>query len=100
MGEVYLAEDTSLDRKVALKFLPPRLQDDEIAHRRFLLEAKSAAGLDHPFICNIHEVAETEDGQDFIVMEYVEGLTLRDKLADGPLPLKEALRVATEVQRH
>ena len=97
MGEVYLAEDTSLDRKVALKFLPPLLQDDEIAHRRFLREAKSAAALDHPFICNIHEVSETEDGQDFIVMEYVEGLTLQDKLADGPLPLKEALRVATEV---
>ena len=63
MGEVYLAEDTSLDRKVALKFLPPRLRDDEIAHRRFLREAKSAAGLDHPFICNIHEVGETEGGQ-------------------------------------
>ena len=97
MGEVYLAEDTSLDRKVALKFLPESLQDDEIAHRRFLREAKSAAGLDHPFICNIHEVGETEDGQDFIVMEYVEGLTLQGKLADGPLPLKEALRIATEV---
>ena len=81
MGEVYLAEDTSLDRKVALKFLPPLLQDDEIAHRRFLREAKSAAGLDHPYICNIHEVSQTDEGQDFIVMEYVEGLTLQDKLA-------------------
>ena len=97
MGEVYLAEDTSLDRKVALKFLPPRLQDDEIAHRRFVREARSAAGLDHPYICNIHEVSQTDEGHDFIVMEFVEGLTLHDKLAEGPLPLKEALRVAVEV---
>jgi serine/threonine protein kinase/tetratricopeptide (TPR) repeat protein len=97
MGEVFLAEDTSLDRKVALKFLPPLLQDDESAHRRFVREAKAVAALDHPFICNIHEVGETRDGQDFIVMEYVEGRTLRDKLANGPLPVKEALRVAMEV---
>ena len=69
MGEVYLAEDTSLKRKVALKLLPARLQDDEIAHRRFLREAKSAAGLDHPFICKIYEVSQTSDGKDFIVMD-------------------------------
>ena len=97
MGEVYLAEDTSLKRKVALKFLPASLADDEIAHKRFLREAQSAAALDHPFICHIHEVAQTDDGQDFIVMEYVEGLTLKDRLADGPLALKEALTTASEV---
>ncbi len=97
MGEVYLAEDTSLDRKVALKFLPPSLQQDETAHKRFIREAKSAAALDHPFICNIHEVAETEDGRDFIVMEYVEGQTLREELAQSQLRLKDALRVGVEI---
>ena len=76
MGEVYLAEDTSLDRKVALKFLPSQMHSDKLARRRFLREAKAAAALDHPFICNIHEVAETREGQGFIVMEYVEGLRL------------------------
>jgi len=55
---VFLALDTSLDRKVALKFLPPGLQGDEAARQRFLREAKSAAAIDHPFICNIHEVGE------------------------------------------
>ena len=57
MGKVYLAEDTSLKRKVALKFLPEYLQQDDIAHKRFLREARSAAAIGHPFICNIHEVA-------------------------------------------
>ena len=76
MGQVYLAEDTSLERKVALKFLPPALQADPVAHKRFIREAKSAAAIEHPFICNIKEVARTVDGQDFIVMEYVEGQTL------------------------
>jgi formylglycine-generating enzyme required for sulfatase activity len=96
MGEVYLAEDTTLDRKVALKFLPPELRGDEIARRRFLREAKSAAGLDHPFICHIHETGESEDIS-FIVMERVAGQTLRDKLAAGQLSLSEALRIAEEM---
>ncbi len=67
MGEVFLADDTSLHRKVALKFLPPGMQKDDTAHKRFLREARSAAALDHPYICHINEVAET-DGRDFIVM--------------------------------
>jgi len=86
MGQVYLAEDTSLERKVALKFLPEYLQQDETAHKRFIREAKSAAAIDHPFICNIFEVAQTDDGQDFIVMEYVEGQTLKDSLEQGRIP--------------
>jgi len=96
MGEVFLAEDTSLRRRVALKFLPPEMQQDPAAHKRFLREAHSAAALDHPFICGIHEVSEFE-GKDFIVMEYVDGQTLRDRLASGPLPLKEAIQRAGEV---
>ncbi|MDA2923932.1 serine/threonine protein kinase [Acidobacteria bacterium AH-259-L09] len=96
MGEVFLAQDTSLDRKVALKFLPEFLQEDPIACKRFLREAKSAAALDHPYICKIYEVGEAE-GKDFIAMEYVPGETLRDRLARGPLPFKEALQKAAEV---
>jgi len=96
MGEVFLAQDTTLDRKAALKFLPEELQQDSIARKRFLREAKSAAALDHPFICHIHEVGEVE-GKSFISMEYVQGETLKDKLAAGPLPLKDALEKATEV---
>ncbi|MDA2925766.1 protein kinase [Acidobacteria bacterium AH-259-G07] len=96
MGEVFLAHDTSLDRKVALKFLPEFLQEDPTAKKRFLREAKSAAALDHPFICHIHEVGEAE-GNDFISMEYVQGETLKEKLADGPLPLKDVLQKATEI---
>jgi serine/threonine protein kinase len=82
---------------VALKFLPETLQQDEIARKRFVREAESAAVLDHPYICTIHEIAQTGDGQDFIVMEYVEGWTLKEALAKGPLPLNESLRVGVEV---
>ncbi|MDA2924270.1 serine/threonine-protein kinase [Acidobacteria bacterium AH-259-L09] len=96
MGEVFLAQDTSLDRKVALKFLPDFMQEDPTARKRFLREAKSAAALDHPFICKIYEVGEA-DGKDFIAMEYVQGTTLKDKLAEGALALKDALRKATEI---
>src|SRR5512139_448887 len=85
MGEVFLADDTSLHRKVALKFLPPEMQKDAAAHKRILREAHSAASLDHPFICHINEVAEAE-GQDFIVMEYIDGQSLKDRLERGPLP--------------
>ncbi len=79
MGEVFLAQDTTLDRKVALKFLPEEMQQDSNAKKRFLREAKSAAALDHPFICHIHEVGEVE-GKSFIAMEYIQGTTLREKL--------------------
>ncbi|MEJ2082909.1 MAG: serine/threonine-protein kinase [Acidobacteriota bacterium] len=96
MGEVYLAEDTSLQRKVALKFLPASLADDELARKRFLREAVSAAALDHPFICHTHEIIR-HDSRDVIVMEYVEGRTLQQCLAAGPLPLKQALRIASEI---
>ena len=96
MGEVYLAQDTTLDRKVALKFLHEELEQDTTARKRFLREAKSAAALDHPYICHIHEVGEVE-GKSFISMEYIQGATLQEKLAQGPLPLKDALERAVEV---
>jgi len=96
MGEVFLADDTSLHRQVALKFLPPGLQQDAAARRRFLREAHSAAALDHPFICHINEVAES-GGRDVIVMEYVEGQSLKDRLEQGPLSVSEALPIAIEV---
>lgn len=96
MGEVYLAEDTILGRKVALKFLPEIMQKDPVAQKRFLQEAKAAAGLDHPYICHIHEIGEAE-GKQFIVMEYVAGENLMDLLQKGSLPLKQTLRIALEV---
>jgi serine/threonine protein kinase/tetratricopeptide (TPR) repeat protein len=96
MGEVYLAQDTVLDRKVAIKFLPEEMQQDTSARERFLREAKSAAALDHPFICKIFETGEAE-GKAFIVMEYVEGVTLRDKIEEQPLHLRDSLRVALEI---
>jgi serine/threonine protein kinase len=96
MGGVYLAEDTGLKRKVALKFLPDYLQQDEVAQKRFLREAQSAAALDHPFICNIFEVGEA-DGKNFIAMEYVKGQTLKEKLLEGPVPLKQTLQIGMEI---
>ncbi len=96
MGEVYLAQDTSLDRKVALKFLPQEMRQDEAARERFLREAKASAALDHPYICQIHEVDEI-DGKDFMAMEYVQGVTLEDKLREGPLSLEDALQTAAKI---
>ena len=96
MGEVFLAQDTTLDRKVALKFLPEELEQDSTARNRFLREAKSAAALDHPYICHIHEVGEVE-GKSFISMEYIQGETLSRKLTEGPLPLKNVLQMAIEI---
>ncbi len=96
MGEVFLADDTSLHRKVALKFLPHEMQQDAGAHKRLLREARSAAALDHPFICHINEVAEF-DGQDFIVMEYVEGRSLKDRLVQALLSPEDALQITIEV---
>ena len=97
MGEVYLAQDTGpLDRKVALKFPSQEMQQDPMARQRFLREARSAAALDHPYVCHIHEVGEDGD-QSFISMEYVAGHSLKDRLAKGPLELKDALQKAVEI---
>ena len=96
MGEVFQAEDTKLKRTVALKFLPPELSRDAEAKRRFLHEAEAAAALDHPNICTVYEVGEVEDERLFIAMACYTGETLRDRIARGPLPLEEALRIAQE----
>jgi len=79
MGEVYLAEDTKLERKVAIKCLPPKSLADEKARKRLIREAQLAAQLDHPNICSIHEHLE-EDNQSFIVMQYIEGEPLSDMI--------------------
>ena len=102
MGEVYLAEDLQLDRKVALKFLPEGQAPDETARRRLLREANAAARLDHPFITKVYEVGEGapaagDPGIPFIAMELVEGETLKARLARGPLPMADALRIASEI---
>ncbi|MBK5294495.1 MAG: protein kinase, partial [Acidobacteriia bacterium] len=81
MGVVYKAEDTNLDRIVALKFLAPHLLESEEHKQRFLREAKAAASLDHPNICMIHEVGEA-DGHVFIAMGYIDGPEVRDKIKE------------------
>ena len=96
MGVVYKAEDTKLKRTVALKFLPPELAESPEAGERFIREAQAAAALSHPHICTIHEISEEED-QSFIVMEYIEGQSLRQKILKGPLDQTEALNIAIQV---
>jgi serine/threonine protein kinase/Tfp pilus assembly protein PilF len=96
MGVVYKAQDTRLDRTVALKFLSSELTRDEEARKRFIHEAKAAAALDHPNICTVYEVEEADD-QTFIAMSYLEGNSLKDKLKSGPLGIDEALDIATQV---
>ena len=98
MGVVYKAEDTKLKRAVALKFLAPHAVGGDEERARFLHEAQAAAALSHPNICMVFEIEEA-DGQPFIVMEYVEGDSLKEKMASGPLPLVEAIDIAFQVAR-
>jgi serine/threonine protein kinase len=96
MGEVYLAEDTALNRKVALKFLPPHLCQDEGCRARFKREAHAAAVLEHPNIVTIHEVSEHQ-GRPCIVMQYVEGKSLRDIIKEKELPIDEIVDLAIQI---
>jgi serine/threonine protein kinase/tetratricopeptide (TPR) repeat protein len=97
MGVVYRARDLSLDRFVALKFLPPELTRDPEAKERFIHEAKAASSLDHNNICTIHEIGETSDGQLFIAMACYEGETLKKKIERGPLKMEEAVDLAIQI---
>ena len=96
MGEVFRARDTRLERTVAVKTLPAELAQNAQFRLRFQREAKAISALSHPNICALYDVGEHE-GVDYLVMEYLEGETLADRLARGPLPLKEALRVGVEI---
>jgi serine/threonine protein kinase/Tfp pilus assembly protein PilF len=96
MGEVYLADDTNLHRKVAIKFLTAESTADRRANKRLIREAQAAATLDHPNICSIYEVSE-EASRSFIVMQYVEGETLADRIRNKPLDLGDCLEIATQV---
>ena len=99
MGEVYLAQDTELDRKVALKFLPPQYTEDPEINARFKREAKAAAALNHPNIITIHEIGEHQ-GKAFIAMEYVEGQSLKDVVGahcSVPLRMNEIIDYASQI---
>src|ERR1700681_3132248 len=91
MGEVYLAQDTKLDRKVALKILPADLATNQDRMRRFVQEAKAAAALNHPNIAHIYEIGESA-GTNFIAMEYIDGVTLREKIHQEQTELRKLLR--------
>jgi serine/threonine protein kinase/Tol biopolymer transport system component len=96
MGEVYRARDTRLDRSVAIKILPAHLSADPARKLRFEREAKTVSALNHPNICSLFDVG-SQDGTDFLVMECIEGESLADRLAKGPLPTEQVLKIGTEI---
>jgi serine/threonine-protein kinase len=97
MGVVYKAYDSRLSRHVALKFLSSELSHNESAKNRFIREAQAASALDHPNICNVHEIDQTEDGQLFICMTLYEGDTLKKKIQNSPLPIDEVIRISSQL---
>src|SRR5437879_2489322 len=96
MGEVYRARDTRLDRIVAVKILPDHLANRAELRERFDREARTIASLNHPHICSLFDIGH-QDGIDFLVMEYLEGETLAQRLMKGPLPLEQVLQYAIEI---
>ncbi len=96
MGEVYKARDTRLDRTVAIKVLPSHLADKPQLRERFEREARTIASLNHPHICTLYDIGQ-QDGIHYLVMEYLEGETLAQRLDKGPLPLDQVLRYAIEI---
>jgi serine/threonine protein kinase len=96
MGEVYRARDTRLDRTVAIKILPEQLSSDPGRRARFEREARTISGLSHPNICALFDIGD-QDGIHYVVLEYLEGRTLADRLAKGPLPISEVLKVGADI---
>ncbi|MDT8067905.1 MAG: protein kinase [Terriglobia bacterium] len=96
MGEVYRAKDTRLDRTVAIKVLPAHLSSDTESRQRMQREAKAISALQHPNICTLHDIG-SQDGTDFLVMEYLEGHTLAQRLEKGALPLDQVLKIGVEI---
>src|SRR5437762_2311864 len=96
MGEVYRAKDTRLDRTVAIKILPEHLSSNPHRRERFEREARAISALNHPHICTLHDIGH-QDGIDYLVMEYVEGQTLADRLKKGPLPPDQVLQYAVQI---
>src|SRR6266487_3536315 len=96
MGEVYRARDTRLERTVAVKVLPDHLSCDPESRQRFEREARTISSLNHPHICTLYDI-DTQDGIDFLVMEYLEGQTLADRLQKGALPSEEVLEIGIEI---
>jgi serine/threonine protein kinase len=97
MGEVFLADDTRLERKAAIKFLPAEMAADPERRKRFLTEAKAASALNHPHVCTVYDVGETEDGLPFIAMEFVEGQPLDLLVQQGPLEFSRVVEIAAQV---
>src|SRR5882672_9699618 len=96
MGEVYRANDTRLDRTVAVKILPAHLSDNSDLRRRFEREARAVSSLNHPHICTLHDIGH-QDGVDYLVMEYLEGEPLADRIAKGALPTEQVLRYSIQI---
>src|SRR5512137_441175 len=96
MGEVYRARDTRLDRTVAIKILPPHLSSSVALKARFEREARAASALNHPHICHLYDIG-SQDDTSYLVMEYLDGESLADRLRKGALPLKQMLQVGMQI---
>ncbi|GMQ82582.1 MAG: hypothetical protein BMS9Abin05_2036 [Rhodothermia bacterium] len=99
MGVVYKALDTKLDRTLALKFLPQDMSANEDAKQRFIQEAKAASALDHPNICTIHDIGETDSGELYIVMAYYEGQTLGYRLGNEEFSIDRSVEIVSDLAR-
>src|SRR3989440_8232346 len=96
MGEVYRARDTRLDREVAIKILPAVVSGRDDLKQRFEREARAISSLHHPHICALHDVGE-QDGISYLVMEFLQGEPLDKRIARGPIPVAEALKIAIQI---